>query len=440
MTKPIYLILWTLSFVFSALSAQTMEDFPVEYNKVGAFSIEDLRRVWEEYDIPELIAPLNNGVDLYTVEYHSTGIHNKKVKASGLLFLPQGLSKPPSVILYHHGTRILKGLRPTLRGERVLCTTFAADGYAVVMPDYLGLGSGEGKHLYLHVETEAQASIDMMRSVRKVCEEIKQELGEQLFLTGYSQGGHATLSAHKIMEERYPEEFKITASSPMSGPYDLYGIQGRDMFNPYDWPSYLPYLMLSYQEVYQFFDDPSKIFQPPYDTLLPPLFDGSIRLTEIDRLLPTVPAKMIRPELIQAYESNPDFPFRKALKENSLTEWNPKVPVQFCYCKSDEAVNYRNSVNAFKSMKSRGLDQVRLRQSGKKFGHVTCVVFASIYSKWFFDSFRDDTPGRRKGGISKRLLVSLFKLKLPGLKKERRKKHKKQRKLEKQREKEEDGK
>ena len=421
MNKSLLFGLLVSIWCINSVHVEAVRPDSISWKKIKTFSKEELReKIWEKYNVPEKIAPLRYAVDLYEVSYTSVSIHNSKVRASGLFFVPQGTKDAPQTIMYHHGTRVLKGQKYSATYERALCISFAADGYAVVMPDYFGLGNGDGRHLYLHAETEARASIDMLRATRMLCEKEEIPTGEQLFLTGYSQGGHASMATHKAMQEQFPEEFSVTANSPLAGPYDLYGVQGERMFEPYDWPSYLPFLLLSYQDAYQLFDDPSEVFLSPYDTLLPDLFDGSLHLNDIDRMLPRIPTDMIRPELIQAYRSDPNFPFRQALEKNTLINWDPQAPLQFCYCKSDEAVNYQNSVTAYKNMKKRGLKHVRLRNAGSKFGHVTCSMFAVMYAKWFFDSFRDDKPRKWRGPFGRRFLVSLFKISVPGLKKERR--------------------
>ncbi len=47
------------------------------------------------------------------------------------------------------------------------------------------------------------------------------KLTGQLFLAGYSQGGHATLAAAELLQNRHGHEFTVTAIAPMAGPYDL---------------------------------------------------------------------------------------------------------------------------------------------------------------------------------------------------------------------------
>jgi len=39
-------------------------------------------------------------------------------------------------------------------------------------------------------------------------------------------------------------------------------------------------------------------------------------------------------------------------------------------------------------MKKNGSKTIKLRRATKKFGHVNCAIFTSIYTKMWFDSFR----------------------------------------------------
>ena len=163
----------------------------------------------------------------------------------------------------------------------LFCIAFATDGYLVGYPDYLGLGKGEKFHLYQHAETEATASVDLLFAIDEICKEKNIHRNEFLFSTGYSQGGHASLATHKYIQENPKLGLTITASSPMSGAYDLTGAQEKAMLEPYSHPGYLPYLMYGFNEVYDLFDPLEMVFKSPYDTLLPPLFDGKHSMGDV---------------------------------------------------------------------------------------------------------------------------------------------------------------
>lgn len=379
------------------------------YELVASYTMDDLRAFYKKAGIPTFIAPLSNGVDVYEVIYQSTWIDSTPIKASGLYFVPHGDRKNLPLVLYHHGTQIEKERKIRLSGEQGICIGFAADGYAVLMPDYFGLGKGDKKHLYIHAETEARAAIDMHRSVRALNQTEGITWSDKLFLTGYSQGGHAAMATHIAMERDYADEFKVTASAPMSGPYDVSGDQGSVMFKEYSHPGYLPYLIYSYQEVYQLVPDINKIFKSPYDTMLPPLFDGNYTMGHINKLLPAVPKDMMADEVVQAFLEDTGYVFRIALKQNDVYDWKPEAPVMLCYCKGDEQVNYKNSLTAKRTMKANGATNVRLKHCGKQFNHGTCALYTVIFTKMWFDSFVDGSTKGRKGPVFKRMLVNMSK-------------------------------
>ena len=65
------------------------------------------------------------------------------IKASGLCFIPDNLSENnPAQMVYYHATRTLKKTILHLKSENAISAGFAADGYLVIMPDYIGLSKG----------------------------------------------------------------------------------------------------------------------------------------------------------------------------------------------------------------------------------------------------------------------------------------------------------
>ena len=104
-----------------------------------------------------------------------------------------------------------------------------------------------------------------MKAIKQINRDLNFQLNKQLFISGYSQGGHSTLALHKKLQQEYSSEYEVTASSPMSGPYDISDTQDKVMFDFYTQPHYLPYLLISYNEVYDIFPKDSfyNIFKEP---------------------------------------------------------------------------------------------------------------------------------------------------------------------------------
>ena len=266
-------------------------------------------------------------------------------------------------------------------------------------------------HLYHHAETEAGATLDMLRAVQEINAQLGISTDGHLFLSGYSQGGHASMATHKMIEEQFPNEFSLTASAPMSGAYDMSGVQARAMFGSYDRPAYFPFLLWGMNEAYGILPDIRAAIKEEYaDTLMAMLENQHYSLRQISRVMPSVPAEIIRPEFLQAYSSDSTFPMRLAMEENSLIDWAPQKPMMICYCKADEQVDYRNALVAYDSMKELGSKSVMLRRAGKNFGHEACALYASVYTKMYFDSFLKGSKNGKKGPVSKRFLISLGKI------------------------------
>ena len=408
LTRPLCLLL--LVFPFSFLQAQYL----IAYERSDTYSEEELRETWKENKVPEFISPVNYGVEVYDIDYWTTWHDGTRIKASGLYWVPVEIREDLPLAVFHHGSRSKRSRKVRLGGEQVIAVALATDGYAAITPDYVGLGRGEKHHLYHHSETEANSALDMIRAVRELNDSIGVGLRDQLFISGYSQGGHAAMATAKMIEEKYPEEFPLTASAPLSGAYDLGGVQTSKMFDPYAASGYLPFLLWGFNEVYEFYPSMHDVLKPEYaDQVMYMMESGKYTLGAISDSIPEVPAEVVKDEIVRAYLTDPDFPFRQALEENSLIDWKPQRPMQICYCKPDEQVDYRNALVARERMKELGSKSVKVKHAGR-FDHRTCALYASVYTKMYFDSFskKGSTKGR-KGPVFKRMLISIAKIGTP---------------------------
>jgi pimeloyl-ACP methyl ester carboxylesterase len=357
------------------------------------------------------LVPIKYGVKVYEVLYESQLPDGSPICASGMYFVPQRTDAAP-LVSYNHGTTIIKASKTDLSGERTIALGYSAYGFRVAYPDYFGLGKGDGFHPYQHAETEAQANIDLLRAIRQIDAQLGVQDNGQLFLTGYSQGGHAAMATHKFIQEKHADEFTVTASAPLSGAYDMTGIQGEVMFKPYSHPGYLPYLLFGYNTVYKFFDHPSQLLASPYDTLLPPLMDGTHGFKEVNNVMPEIPKDIFHAEVVEQFLRNPDFVFRRYLEESNVYDWTPKAPILMCYCEADEQVDYRNALKAKETMDANGAANVRAKSMGKKYRHGKCAIFSSLQTSLYFDSFVKGSKKGKLGPLHKRLLIQVVKLRI----------------------------
>ncbi len=397
-----------------AISLQT---FALDFtgNKLISYTLwktvgkEELQEKMKKNHVPKSLLNPKYNVDIYDITYKTCWHDSSCILASGLVFVPRGVDKPMAEVVYHHGTRVQKGREKNVDGESYLCLGLAVDGYLVLKPDYIGLGYGEKFHLYQQYKSLGQASADMIYAVRELNDSLHVKLSNQLFLTGYSEGGYAAVAANKFIQESCPD-LKVTACSGNSGAYDMAGVQSAVMFEKYSNPHYLPFIMLGFNEIYHIVPDINSIYKSPFDTLIPKMFDGKHNHHDIDKLLPEIPKDMVRDTFVDLYLHDPNYPMHKALADNSLCNWKPDNPIQLCYCDNDEQVNYKNSFVARDGMEAQGAKRITLRDGGKKYGHYKCAIFASMYSKLYFDSFRNGSKYGRKGKAGKRFLLALARL------------------------------
>ncbi|MFT4969385.1 MAG: hypothetical protein ACI9O4_001132 [Chitinophagales bacterium] len=406
MYKSIAILFFTFIIQFASAN-----EFLVSYEKQASFSKEELKAKWKENKIKEFISPVNYSVDAYEIIYKTRWHDGTEILASAFYYVPIDCNEPLPIMVMNHGTQLKKEMTIGLKGLQVGCIAFSTDGYLSAYPHYIGLGKGEKTHLYQIAESEAFANIDMLRAIRELNKELSLVTNHQLFLTGYSQGGHAAMAAHKKIQEEYSSEFTVTASAPMSGAYDMTGVQAAVMFEKYNHQAYLPYLLLSLEEQYHMWEgDIYEIFKEPYKTIIKEQVNHDHKLRDVSALLPEVPADMIIDELVEEFKNNPDFIFTRYLEKNNNYDWKPESPMMLCYCKNDEQVTYKNAFVAHDAMKANGAKRIILRSGGDKYGHNKCALFSLMNAKFFFDSIKNGKKKGKKGKVMKRFLVSLAKM------------------------------
>lgn len=297
--------------------------------------------------------------------------------ASGLVAIPTGTTESMAIASYQHGTIAKKDRVPSsLGGEYIINVIFSSVfGIITVAPDYLGLGDSPGLHPYVHADSEASAGIDLLKATTNMGTDLQLEVTNEVLLFGYSQGGHATTAMHRELQDNYKDEFEVLGAAPMAGPYDMSGYQSEIFTSgePYTEPFYLPYVLLSYNMVYQIYDSPSDFLEAPYDEILPPLFDGTVSGGTINDQMPSLAKSIIKTEVLEAFQSDPDHPFKVALKENNMYFWTPEAPVFLCHCEGDEQVKFENSLIAYNAFKSRQAPDVRFENNGNLL-HQDCAA------------------------------------------------------------------
>ena len=330
-------------------------------------------------------------IDVYRLDYNTVNFDSTPTFASGMMAVPRSTTCSFPMAVYEHGTETQKSQAPSyLSGqEPVIGMVFASIGYIVAEPDYLGLGDGPGISPYQHAQTEASASIDMLRSVREYCDSAGIHHNGQLFLCGYSQGGHACMATHRAIQNQLNGEFTVTAAVPMSGAYDMSGVMINTMLSdtPYSQPGYLADLVISWNPIYHLYDSIQQAFIAPYDTTLPILMDGNYNDGYLNNAMPNVAKDAFTSAELDTFVNDPNSRARKALVENDVYDWLPLCPVKITFCKADQYVPYMNAVVAINKLRQNGCLQCDTVDVGPNLNHVPCAEPAILIAEEFFSQF-----------------------------------------------------
>jgi pimeloyl-ACP methyl ester carboxylesterase len=322
-----------------------------------------------------------------TLNYDSTPTY-----ASGLAMIPTNVNycKLP-IVSYQHGTIVRKRDVPSRWAgqEKLISLILASNGLISIMPDYHGMGDGPGIHPYQNARTEAFSVVDMIRATKEVCDTLSIGYGDQLFLFGYSQGGHATMAAHKMIQEQLAGEMHVTASAPMSGAYDMSGVQTDLLLaeKPYSDPYYLPFLIFGNNPIYNFFTDPAEVLKQPYATTLPPLMNGVANANTINNAMNDTVKRIFRDDLLDSFNQNPNHFFKQFLRDNDVYQWVPTSPMVMYFCTLDEKVPFQNTYKALAYFKQNGALNVDTVNSGALL-HTDCAQPSFLNAKFWIDSYR----------------------------------------------------
>jgi pimeloyl-ACP methyl ester carboxylesterase len=302
-----------------------------------------------------LSGPAKCDVKLVSLNYVTPGAKGESSNASGVLLLPTGAgcTAAAPLVAYAKGTDVQKPrtLANPLDSETgLLAAMYAGQGYAVVATDYLGFAkSNYSYHPYLHADSEATSVIDSIRAARNAVSSQGGSLNGKVMLTGYSQGGHASMAAHREIEKNLSGEIKVVAGAHLAGPYNLSGsMKFPDAIAGYQF--FVPYLVTAWQKIYgNLYNNVNDAFKAPYaagiESLLPsPTLNYTTLVTS--GKLPGINGEtpnQARDALFQtAFSSdiltNPNNPTFLAAKKNDLLDWSPKSQTMLCSGSGDPTV------------------------------------------------------------------------------------------------------
>ncbi|MEL7161562.1 MAG: hypothetical protein AAFN92_12460, partial [Bacteroidota bacterium] len=375
-----------------------------------SLSAQEVIRVEEQPPSLSFLLNIALGIDTeydvenYKVVYTTTDAFGQPDTASGLLCVPNDPDIAFPLAIYNHGTVFERDGVPSVEGvpERLLPQAIGAYGYITVAPDYLGLGESDGFHPYVHAATEASAGRDMLLAVRDWLDARGTGRNDQLFVTGYSQGGHASSALHMDLAlNPGDDELTVTAAAHLSGPYSISEVMLSTVFREGrpTLPGYIVYTYVSYNNVYGIYDSLGQIFREPYLGVIDSFENGLLAAgafnASLDRLLDENEAllvDMFQDSIRQVLaDRDPSQPIIQALIDNDTYDWAPTAPTLLYYCTEDEQVPFRNALLADSVMRANGSTSVTV-ESGGPLDHGACVLPAAMRTIAFFRDFAQRFP------------------------------------------------
>jgi hypothetical protein len=372
--------------------------------KVQSYAPSDLLALVGGNDLGKVLLQLTVSpvctIDVYHFEYQTVDPAGNLTPASGALMVPSGSASCQGgrpVLLYAHGTTTdrnynFANFTAGDSGEAlVVAVEFAAQGYIVVAPNYVGYDTSTlAYHPYLNADQQSKDMIDALTAARTALPSLGEVSsdGGKLFVSGYSQGGFVAMATHRAMQAA---GMSVTAAAPMSGPYALSALSDAVFEGQVNLSAVenTTLLATSYQHSYNnLYVNATDVFESPYaatiDELLPSTTpesqleaQGKLPSAEFSSTPPdaslanltpaTMPANLAtvfaqgfgtpflitnayRSSYVQDAMANPDgglagtdgLPpgapanaFRQDLKLNDLRTWVPTAPVLLCGGSSD---------------------------------------------------------------------------------------------------------
>lgn len=287
-------------------------------------------------------ATLAHARERVLITYRSRGATGAPIVASGYVLIPRGT--PPAggwpVLAWAHGTTgVADTCAPSgiYRGgpewdyqqvsEQAL-EPWLAQGWAVVAPDYEGLGT-PGPHPYMDAASQRHTVIDAVRAARHLPDA---PLAADWVVLGHSQGGAAALSVAAAEPASDLRLLGAIAAAP--GGYDYAGIARYVQQNPQppkEVAVFLPIVLLGAAAADPRLDVDALV-HPDMEALLN--LARSRCLSELRTEVTKAPAGVFLPNVDLA-------PLLAYLKAQSIENLSPRVPVLFVQGEADALVDAR---------------------------------------------------------------------------------------------------
>ncbi|MDM7920900.1 MAG: lipase family protein, partial [Pyrinomonadaceae bacterium] len=343
------------------------------------------------------------------ITYTSLDAKGRPANLTGLVAWPLS-GAPKGLVVYCHGTTVDRDRSPSRfkpgseEAETLAAITgFTGGGYAVVLPDYIGLGDHKAAHPYPLSKVNARSGVDIIPAARALARQKSYNIGQNLFITGYSEGGGVAMALTQALQAYTGRQYRVTASAPAAGPYDLSGVTRKSMLE--DTGEQVPFILRIYLTSYAvnfLVNEKGMRWRDFYRNTLAtdlalkyrsgPTDDGLIKnigiittLTRSENRLSNV----LQPDFLRAMQRNDRRnAFVRILQENNVYNWTPRNPMLLLAIDGDTVVSQENTAVAYNTMRKRGVSRDILRRKlirDPELNHLNGIPPAMSFARAFFD-------------------------------------------------------
>lgn len=282
----------------------------------------------------------------YLVTYRSRGVKGEPIVASGFILLPKGKAPKAGwpILAWAHGTTGVADTcapsgdyvdGPVHAYQQIASTalnTWLARGYAIVAPDYQGLGT-PGGHPYMNATSQLHTVVDAVRALHFLK---PNHFSKQWLVMGHSQGGAAALTVAAYGQKDAPELNLRGAIALAPGGYQYQGIAEYAVTHPKLEPSvaaFFPIVLLGAQAA-----DPKIIPENLVSSEMKSVitYARSRCLSELQTDLKKAPSTIFKPNAELA-------PLLSYLKQQSIEYMIPTVPLMIVQGTEDQLVDPRGT-------------------------------------------------------------------------------------------------
>ncbi|WP_288445513.1 T9SS type A sorting domain-containing protein [uncultured Chryseobacterium sp.] len=291
----------------------------------------------------------NVGLKGYKITYYTKNENNVLVKATGLLMYPNVPFKLSTVVSDHGTTdsrnNVPSNFKGTLTAGFVVELSYVLNGYILMAPDYVGMGTGDGTHPYVDYATEAGATIDFITAANKVLAQLNIKRYDEYFLAGYSQGAHAAMSTLKRLSISNPNNIKFKYAYMGDGPYDFSGVtlnKGVLEKDIYPFTSFLANVLHTCNNTgYKTYNNNiSEVISAEY------LDKYNYHVVQDNGGLlwgPVIWRKLFTTSFVNDVTNNPNNKLRSCMKPKDVYDWYNKTPMTLGHSTVDLAIPPENT-------------------------------------------------------------------------------------------------